>query len=514
MLKDRLSMRIFIRSSILALRAVAPVSIGYCVCRAAGWSWTDNRILGSLVDGYAAAESVFFLLVYLPRKWFLSRPAPPSTPLPTPAQRKSLFLKTWEATSDPRGYLSGWFKGAPVEELHREDVKDFFSWRMWNDQTERVGEDEAELSEYVAIAEDILQCKFPPGRSDKTCMAVTYEPLRMRHRPLIWYLLFVGAVDLQFTVSMWIYRYRHYTPSLRHSLLTLPPRPLTLLGSRRSPATHLSYWSTPHTSTEHLPILFLHAIGVGLQFYLPFFAEFKATLKKRGIGIIAIELLPVSSRITSALPSPQTTTTEIAEILRHHDWDRVVLASHSYGSAVATWLLRDPETARMIGPLLFVDPVAFSFHAPAVPWNFLRREPRTASEWQLWYFASTDPDVVVTLTRRFDWVANSLWRDDVIRERGSDSGQSANGSWGCTVVLGGQDIITDVENLGKHLMQYNGSANETVEDSDMNWKDREWTGEGLEVVWREELNHAEAFDKALDRNMLLGILETYSKKEI
>ena len=301
------------------------------------------------------------------------------------------------------------------------------------------------------------------------------------------------------------YGYTHYTPSARHALLTLPPRPFTLLGSRRSPSPHLSYWYTPHTSKEHLPILFLHAIGVGLQFYLPFFSEFKAALQKREIGLIAVELLPISSRVTSALPSPESTMTEIRQILQHHDWTRVVLASHSYGSVIATWLLHDPSLASMIGPLIFVDPVAFSFHSPAVPRNFLRRNPRTASEWQLWYFASTDPDVVVTLTRRFDWVANSLWRDEVIRKRHPDE------LWPCTVVLAGRDIITDTNDLGHYLTRGDQPLFEVVGTSETSWKDRKWTGEGLEVIWREELNHAEAFDGAQDRKMLLDILERYSK---
>ncbi len=189
MLKDGLLTRIFIRGSILGLRAIAPVSFGYCVFRAAGWTWTEHHILEILVDTYAIGESVFFFLVYLPRKWWLNRPALiSSTSLSTPEQRKALFLKSWDATSDPRGYLSGWFKGKPIDDLRCEDVKDFISWRLWN-KTKRSQEDESELTEYLTIVEEILQWKFPPGRSGKTSMAVTFEPLQMRHRPLIWYLV-------------------------------------------------------------------------------------------------------------------------------------------------------------------------------------------------------------------------------------------------------------------------------------------------------------------------------------
>lgn len=208
-------------------------------------------------------------------------------------------------------------------------------------------------------------------------------------------------------------------------------------------------------------------------------------------------------------------TMAIHQILKHHGWDRIVLASHSYGSVIATWLLRDPDMAAMIGPLLFVDPVAFSFHAPAVPWNFLRRKPRTASEWQLWYFASTDPDVAVTLTRRFDWVANSLWRDDVADRKKAgrpDEGQADGdgSSWPCTVVLAGRDIITDVDNLGAYLVRNATRASEAAEEHFLDWKGQDWKGQELEIVWNEELNHAEAFDDEESQTTLMRILETYS----
>lgn len=188
MLKDGLLARTFIRTSILALRTVTPLSITYCVFRASGWIWTDRPALSLLVDVYAATESVFFLAVYLPRRWLLNRPAAPSTILESREARERLFLKTWDASPNPRKYLSGWFKGVTVEDLRCEDIKDFISWRLWN-TTQRSPEHEAELEQYVSMVEEILQIKFPPGKSGKTSMAVTFEPLRMVHRPLLWYLV-------------------------------------------------------------------------------------------------------------------------------------------------------------------------------------------------------------------------------------------------------------------------------------------------------------------------------------
>ena len=207
MLKDSLLARVFIVGSIYGLRAIAPLSIGYCICRLSGLTWTKSRLLTGLADTYAASESVFFLFVYLPRKWWLNRPAVAQNSLPTAEKRKQLFLKTLRATTDPRGYLSGWFKGVSVEELRREDVKDFISWRLWNrlrrpdegGDGNGLNDDENELDEYVAMLEERLLHTFPPGRSGKTSMAVTFEPLPMVHRPLIWYL--VRGLLLQYKLS-------------------------------------------------------------------------------------------------------------------------------------------------------------------------------------------------------------------------------------------------------------------------------------------------------------------------
>lgn len=43
----------------------------------------------------------------------------------------------------------------------------------------------------------------------------------------------------------------------------------------------------------------------------------------------------------------------------------------SYGSVIATHLLRAPRIAQKIGPVLFIDPVCFLLHLPDVAYNFV-----------------------------------------------------------------------------------------------------------------------------------------------
>jgi hypothetical protein len=93
----------------------------------------------------------------------------------------------------------------------------------------------------------------------------------------------------------------------RTSLLQFPTifpfRPLALLSPHLSPAKTLTYWHRPHTSKTRLPILFIHGIGIGLYPYVDFLAELNVGDETDGLdgelGIIAVEIMPVSFRITS-----------------------------------------------------------------------------------------------------------------------------------------------------------------------------------------------------------------------
>lgn len=193
MLKNTLLNRIFIRGSILLLRAIAPSSILYCCARLAGL-YTTRRILLGALDVCATCESFFYLAVYLPRKWTFNRSSQVVSPLLSRSQRRELFIKSWEATSDAKLYLSKWFYMAPVERLCCEDVKDFISWRLWN-RIERNMDDEDELDEYLAYTQDVLGWHFAPGRSGVKSMMVTFEPLQTMHRPLFWYLVNNVLID-------------------------------------------------------------------------------------------------------------------------------------------------------------------------------------------------------------------------------------------------------------------------------------------------------------------------------
>lgn len=331
-----------------------------------------------------------------------------------------------------------------------------------------------------------------------------------------------------------------------------PLRPQTLLTSYRSPAKHTTYWHRPHTSPTKLPVVFIHGIGIGLYPYTNFLDELnsvagvESTDPNEQVGIIAIEIMPVSFRITHSALGRAEMCSEVEQILKKHlrPGQKCVLVSHSYGTVITTHLLHEPSTAELIGPVVLIDPVSILLHLPDVAYNFTRRKPVHANEHQLYYFASMDMGVSHTLSRHFFWNENVLWKKDLEGRR-------------VTVSLSGRDLIVDTEAVGRYLSEGvsfgNGHSNEigghsgasvatgsrkedartrsrpseksqgrqgagTVSKAEKDveeeeWKSRSWRGSGIDVLWFNDLDHAQVFDKASTRRRLLNAISKYCEQE-
>lgn len=93
------------------------------------------------------------------------------------------------------------------------------------------------------------------------------------------------------------------------------------------------------------------------------------------IGILAVEILPISSRFTSSMLPREDMCEQIRSIMDHHHLPKVVLLTHSYGSVIATHILKTPELAARIASVILVDPVSILLNQPDVAYNFVSSEP-------------------------------------------------------------------------------------------------------------------------------------------
>ncbi|KAG0707821.1 Alpha/Beta hydrolase protein [Suillus ampliporus] len=458
---------VFILTSIGFLRLVAPISFLYIAYLVAATRWQTS------LGGYALLEVLFYTLVYLPRWYLLQKPAVHPT-IHTREYRQMLFQRCSShlATSD---YLSGWFFSA---EFKRDNVIDWLLWALFSATRDTcLVEWEEELEEYLSMVEDIIGRKLAPGYNARArCMRLTIDSVSMLHRPLVWYLV-VGLVDVISSFRLWHQGFHHYDDGAW--MASFPMRPCCVI-SRRSPVVNLPYWYRPHRSSTKLPVLFLHGIGIGLYPYTPFFEDLISL--HPDIGILAIEFLSISMRITSPPLSNPATCTAISQILDDLGLDRVVVLSHSYGTVVAAQMLHSHLSPR-VAAMLFIDPIPFLLHLPDVAYNFVYRQARSANELQLWYFTSRDPDISRTLSRHFFWSENVLWKEELVGRP-------------VAIWLSGKDQIVNSEQVRKYLTEEQSAS-------------EHWATDRLEVLFDPDLDHATVFDTKGRRKRLLNVLDRF-----
>jgi hypothetical protein len=336
---------VFIRASIAGLRAITPLSVlycGFCIVQ------PPQSILAKALAAWAAIETAFYFLVYLPRRHTLQKPADHPEPL-GPEKRKALFDRCFTTIPNIERYLSGWFLSSPLEDIKRENMKDFFRWAFLNTGDVDPADDE-ELETYVNGVEDLLGYKLELGRGPAKCLRLTIDEVDIMHRSFTWYLVshetndprdciltavqMVGLVDGATAAHFKVRGFSFYRTPLRKFFTVFPFRVFTLFSTQHSPAPNTSYWYRPHTSKTKLPVLFIHGIGIGLYPYVRFLAEINQSedymASDGDVGIIAVEIMPICMRITSPAMAKEDMCKEINTILEAHGWDKFVLASHSY----------------------------------------------------------------------------------------------------------------------------------------------------------------------------------------
>lgn len=171
-------------------------------------------------------------------------------------------------------------------------------------------------------------------------------------------------------------------------------------------------------------------------------------------------------------------------------------------------MLSDPTLSPKISSAFLIDTVTFLLHTPDVAYNFTVRGPRKANEWQLWYFASKDPMVAYTLGRHFHWAQNALWLREELVPRGMR----------VTVGLSARDLIVDAEAVGSYVAAVAGEEGRDSsgygtfdEGADEVWKRKTWRGEGTEILWFDDTDHAQVFETKEKRRRLLDVVEKYTQ---
>ncbi|CAH0046366.1 unnamed protein product [Clonostachys solani] len=487
---------------ILALRLVAPASFVYCLVHFLVYIFQvpcptlTSRPWLTLAS---FSEVVFFLSIL--RKRCHLEGAPPKTGFRTHYERDDLFYKCCDYVPSLERFLTNWFQGARVEDLRRDDIKDFLAWTFAKKSISFQYYD-CDLDHYITHMEGVLGRTFPPGRGCHQAMRLSLDPLQVQHKPLVYYLFVVGFADVVSYFRLRLSGFDHYRLPLYKRMSVFPWRPQTIFSRTISPSEHLSYFYRPHSRRDRRPVLFIHGFGHGISKYSRFLKDFDRQNgdSSSGVGIIALEIMPLTTRINEddMLPMDKLMR-EIRLVLAKHGWNEVTVLAHSVGTTIATQLLQHFCHVPTIGPMVLVDPIAMTLHWGEAQFNLLYREPRTAAEREMRYLFGADMTIAHSVTQEFGWQDSLAWRTEFY---GREVAFLVSGE---DLLVGAQETVEYLSTCAEVPVHASDSADVALNPA------RYVTRQPRAVILHEGLGHGEVFDSPENWRVLKGVLHQHCR---
>ncbi len=99
------------------------------------WLAREMRSSSFLVEAWAIIEGIFYVILFLHRKWLNSLDTLElslrSAPMLEIGERSELWNYMMDAEDDCVSFISGWFFGESLDKLTRYDVMDFMTWSLF-----------------------------------------------------------------------------------------------------------------------------------------------------------------------------------------------------------------------------------------------------------------------------------------------------------------------------------------------------------------------------------------------
>jgi hypothetical protein len=140
------------------------------------------------IEVVGAIEISFYLFWYLPYRNYLHKQRPAYPPPLSREQRQQLWTKSLSVTSDLELFLRKWMCGAHIEDLRRENLKEWILWLLF-DRDGLPGDDEEELEEYLATIEEALGRNIKSGCGPAKSLRLNFDRFTIRHRSLLFYMV-------------------------------------------------------------------------------------------------------------------------------------------------------------------------------------------------------------------------------------------------------------------------------------------------------------------------------------
>ena len=358
-------------------------------------------------------------------------------------------------TSHPSYFFQGWFyslqnKHHPVqlEDIYRGNMAEWLGVVLFSTDMNGVAEDTVYRDQVYAMVDqiqDTCQIQFHPGYNPHiACLRLGLDPVKATHRPFILYVCaWIADAACKCVLACWGFtRYGRKPRSwVDLALSVLAPHPSHAQSRPSHTTPRITYWYRPGfpTPTPAHPIMFIHGVGCGIVPYLGLIYRLLLHSKQEQ-GVFLVELPHVAMRMYSRAPSFPRTIYELCRALDLHESSRpAVWVGHSLGSAVVAAACR--FAPNYCHAPVFIDPICFKLHLPHVTYNFLYKQPHSAREHFMAYFAGQELFNHRYFHRDFHWFhANLLSHDIHTLQRAS-------------VFLSEQDMLVPSQAIAQDLHQ-------------------------------------------------------------
>ncbi|KAG9047575.1 hypothetical protein FS837_001980 [Tulasnella sp. UAMH 9824] len=335
---------------------------------------------------------------------------------------------------DFRNHFRLWFRGKPWRDISRQNMRDWFAWSLFDLHFHELDEAQKSMVEdAVPLVERRAGCSFSEKGDDGVdVVRLTSDPLVTWSRPALLYV--IGGV-MNTASESWL--------KWKYGMVKQELAGIEYLIREGSPSPN----SEQPSDCE--PIILLHGLGFGL---LQYFYTIVFILNR--IPPHQPLVVPLDPSISQSIWHPshlepmsrENWVQGLKGLIEKHGWDGdVAMISHSKGSYVHTWMLKEYPQLALLTPVLNVVQVCFCIWEGDLCWNFVYRTPRNSWQLIIKYFAATEPGISLTIQRHFDWVANALWIEEI---------PHSTESYYTSFLLGGLDVVINTARVKQYLEKH------------------------------------------------------------
>lgn len=404
------------------------------------------------------------------------KPTAPINPRLSSRSWENLYQNVWNSHPDKesrRAFFMGWFYDAPFEDLCREDALTFLAWMKYSLPIEHLTKEQQLRLEFFDLPElerqandgirlptrNSMQLEEDQTKNKQLTHPIRFnlEPLRYRHKPLVFYGVTHGAF-------YWL-RYK------------LEKEYGFEYHKAKDSTKDLSYWYRAPTSKTNnnsppTPLVFVHGVG-GLPFYFQLVADIVQRIESSGddTPLLLLDLPFVSLRMYNDIPAITSQIECVCSILdsvTNGEKVKATFVGHSFGSIILSWMVQTHPDR--VASCVFMDPICFQLHMQRLLFNFHmkrvdERHQKSLNDWvapfslgAITNLAGSEMHTNNAMLRQFWWASNALWPSDLEK-----------GKIPATVLLSANDAIVPTKEVAELISTFNHDSPPQEEEQQQSW---------------------------------------------